>query len=70
MSKQKTALNSRKGGGRKSAKGASIGSRASAGSTVQTSRRRVAAMSATARKNAKASGPTPARKRHAGIGRS
>jgi hypothetical protein len=66
MSKQKTAVNSRKGGGKKLTKGASSGgSAANAG----TSRRTTAALGSKVRKNAKAAGRSTADKRHAGTGR-
>jgi hypothetical protein len=69
MSKQKTALNSRKGGGKKRANGVWSNSRSTSKTEIPTARRLDASLRAKIRKNAKASGPTPAEKRHAGIGR-
>jgi hypothetical protein len=69
MSKQKSATNSRKGGGKKTTSGASSGGGATR-NAAPTARRSQAAQSVKARKNARASGATPAEKRHAGIRRS
>ena len=69
MSKQKNALNSRRGGGKKKAQSMSSGSRTATTAGRRTARRTDASRRAKFAKNAKASGPTPAEKRHAGIGR-
>jgi hypothetical protein len=70
MSKQKTARNTRKGGGKKKAAGVSGGTRTRSAKEVPTARHSDAARRATISRNAKATGATSAEKRHAGIGRS
>jgi hypothetical protein len=71
MSQQKTSLNSRKGRGTKAASNGSNANSSPSGSAgVRTARQTTAALRSKVAKNAKASGPTPAEKRHAGIRRS
>jgi hypothetical protein len=69
MSKKKSALNSRKGGGKKTASSIGITSRIMSNTEIRAARRSNAALRARMSKNAKASSPTPAEKRHAGLGR-